>query len=81
MRPQRVTELGKKTMLIQKRDPAGLSTIIPQAAIIQAAFPTFLYKVSQDEDSIEEIITAVFSKTYDQAAVNEAKIRYNAGEI
>lgn len=79
--PRELQNWAKKTMLIQKRDPAGLSTIIPQAAIIQAAFPTFLYKVSQDEDSIEEIITAVFSKTYDQAAVNEAKIRYNAGEI
>lgn len=72
---------AKKAMLIQKRDPDAQEGIVSSDAIIKAAFPTVLYKVSQDEESVEEVITSVFCKTYDQGTVNESKILYNEGEI
>lgn len=72
---------AKKAMLIQKRDPSSQEDIITNDSIIKAAFPTVLYKVSQDEESVEEVITAVFCKNYDQATVNESKALFNAGEI
>lgn len=79
--PRELQNWAKKAMLIQKQDTSELSNSISQVSIIQAAFPTLLYKASQDEDSVEEIITAVFSKEYDQEEVHSAKMLYCAGEI
>lgn len=79
--PRELQNWAKKAMLIQKQDTPELSGSISQISIIQAAFPTLLYKVSQDEESVEEVITAVFSKVYDQNDVQSAKMLYCAGEI
>lgn len=79
--PRELQNWAKKAMLLQKRTAEGLSGTVSQESVIKAAFPTFLYKVSQDEDSIEEVITAVFSKLFDQAMVNEAKQLYNEGDL
>lgn len=79
--PRELQNWAQKIMMIQKRNAADLSEPVPQEIIIRAAFSTFLYKISQDEENVEEVITAVFSKIYDQSTVNEAKFLYNAGEI
>ena len=49
--------------------------------IAEAAFPSILFKISQRSEEIEEVMTAVFAKRYDQEYLNTGKELYFAGAI
>lgn len=78
--PRELQNWAKKAMLLQKKDAGNFDTVTEEV-IIKAAFPTMIYKTAQTEEEVEEIITAVFGKRYDQIQVQEAKEAYLAGEI
>ena len=78
--PRELQNWAKKAMLLQKKENGNFDTVT-EDVIIRAAFPTMIAKSAQTEEEVEEIITAVFGKKYDQMVVQEAKEAYLAGEI
>lgn len=75
--PRELNNWAKLSLINAKREGCELG----ETQVIEAAFPTLLQKVSQMPEEIEEIITAVFQKQFDQFAVETARTEYLLGNI
>lgn len=76
--PRELNNWAKKAIMMSKKNG---EVVISDETIVDAAFPVLLTKVSQNTEEMEEIITSVFQKQYDQFTVENSRKRYEYGEI
>ena len=68
----------KKALLLAKAD---FSEEVTEKHVVYAAWVTILEKCSQNPEEMEEIVTAVFQKTFSQEDVELGRELYYAGEL
>ena len=76
--PRELNNWAKKAIMMSKKNG---EVVISDETIVDAAFPVLLTKVSQNTEEMDEIITSVFQKQYDQFTVENSRKRYEYGEI
>ena len=71
----------KKAMLTEMRtsETGKIGKTISVASICSAAFSTILSHVSQVPEDREDVITAIFGKTYKQADIQNGRLLYEKG--
>lgn len=77
--PRELLNWAKKAILLQKKED-GTDTISIEN-IVNAAFSTVIFKMAQTDEDIEEILTSVFAKEYDQFLLANSKEMYLNGVI
>lgn len=77
--PRELLNWAKKAMILQHLNEGNFDCT--EEIIAEAAFPSILFKISQRSEEIEEVMTAVFAKRYDQEYLNTGKELYFAGAI
>lgn len=73
--PRELQNWVKKTMILEMITGEPLNDEL----IVSAAFSTVLSKISQIAEEVEEILTAIFQKTFDQQTVIDAQNNYMMG--
>lgn len=77
--PRELQNWAKKAMILQHLEDGTFDC--NEDIVAKAAFPSVIYKISQRSEEIEEVMTAVFAKKYDQESLNYGKEMYFAGTI
>lgn len=75
--PRELKNWAQESILVQLSED-GTDTPM-ESSVITALFPTLLAKVSQSPEDVEEVITGVINKHFDQGSVQVAKESYLKG--
>lgn len=80
--PRELLNWTKATILRQARKDGNKpfeSAVIDEDVLMEAAFSTVFEKLSQTEEDVEDVLTGVFQKYFDQSIIEMAKQQYLLG--